>query len=73
MSEREGPEVSLDLECRGCIHLRIWAGMCDTHYDCEKCGGGSLQGHGRGLTPPKKCPFRKNAIKKFTQTLKESD
>ena len=70
---REGPKVTIELECRGCKYLEIWAGMCDTHFECKKkawIGCGSSPGHGRGLSPPKKCPFRRKAIAKFKQALK---
>jgi len=66
--KREGPKVSIDLECRGCRYLKICAGMCDTHCECEKAawkGVRTIRGHGWGIEPPKECPFRRKAIRDF--------
>jgi len=70
---REGPKVSIELECRGCNYLKIWAGMCDVHFECKKGAwrGINSRRHGSSIIPPDKCPFRRKAIKEFEQALKQ--
>ena len=69
---REGPKVNINVECRGCKYLDMWAGMCDIHFRCEKkaWSGTNSQSQGSAIVPPKKCPFRDKAIKDFMQALK---